>query len=84
MCVSEDKECVWSYIHLLWLFRLHLQISLSHRGLWQILWRVIPRGCVLRQHVICGHGSGLWRSFTKWLAGTCFVMVPVGFVSGVW
>ena len=45
------------------------KFSFNHRVslavLWQILWRVIPRGCVLRQHGIRGHGSGLWRSFNN-------------------
>ena len=90
---TQHKECAWSVIRLLWLFRLRVHFfvyfSFSHRVslavLWQILWRVIAGGCVLRQHGICGHGSSLWQSLSKWRVCRCFVMVPVcGFVSGVW
>ena len=76
-----NNECTWSCFRLLWLFRLHVQISFSHpvslAVLWQILGHVISRRCVLRQHGVCGRGSGLWCSFSKWRVGTRFVMVPV-------
>ena len=84
-----NKECTWSCFRLLWLFRLHVQISFSHpvslAVLWQILGHVISRRGVLRQHGVCGRGSGLWCSFVHGVLvhGLCWFRFVV-FVSGVW
>ena len=88
VCCTK-RECTWSCFRLLWLFRLHVQISFSHpvslAVLWQILGHVISRRCVLRQHGVCGRGSGLWCSFVHGVLVhvLCWFRLVV-FVSGVW
>ena len=78
----KRKECAGSCIRVLWLFRLPIQISLSHRVSLAVLWK---------NSLVCDSAQmrfaatrNLWSRlrlvvfFRKWRVGARFVLVPVG------